>query len=169
MLATCRGAFTGLQSLKIVSWVTHDSAPDAVHRSFTPVFQGLSALTSLTQLIMQRVPGVCILINSVCSLAGLEVLSMVGVEHDPDSMRELGSYLSIFTHLQRLELDIVPLGAAGKALGTRGLLFHSVYGMYSRGGAKESDSDEESIEDESERAREVAGMNSVLWLSLSGA
>lgn len=159
----CSGVFTGLQSLKILSRQPAKWAPDALHSDFEPLFHGLSALTGLTRLIMQRVPNVCELIKALNSLVGLEVLSLTGVEHDADFMDELGSHLSVFSHLQRLELEITPLFAAAIAVGIfgRGDLVESAYGSlpfrspWECGGDPDYDSEGE----EMSKAMAVAGMD----------
>lgn len=162
-MVLCSGGFTGLQSLVVLSKLPAHWVPRAVHRSFVPAFHGMSALTSLTKLVMQRTAGVCVLIETLSTLTRLEMLSVIGVEHDPDSLRELGSYLSKFKKLQRLELDIMPLGAAIEAVGGmgRGMPLLCAYANYTRGRQLPGlDSDEElSEDDQTEEAEAVAGIH----------
>ena len=132
--------------------------PYALHRVFVPELHNLSTLTGLTQLIIQRAPGVCVLIEALSTLTGLEVLSAIGVEHSGDALRELGSYLSKFKNLQRLELNIQPLGAAAHAaVGSQGRGSHSAYGFYARPGRAGSDAMEETEHQNGICAVELAG------------
>lgn len=147
---SCRGQFTGLQHLNIYSLQPVSWAPDAVHRSLTPALHNLSVLTTLNSLAIQRVPGVCVLIEALSSsLTALELLSLHGVEHDGDAVLELGSYLGLFTALQRLELDFLPLFGARTAIGAgrRCMMLNSAYGGYRRrghGSHMDDESDESS-------------------------